>query len=136
MIIQGQVQNVSVKRSGNTNGRNWSIYEVTINGQKFSTFDNGFMGMIGQSGAFEYEVTSKNVNGKIYTDNRLAPPKKTESKTGAGTEILRKLDIVIDMLRELTQQKARVDTTDFVPAEILTIHTPPEDEIDVSQIPF
>lgn len=147
MQIQGQIQSVKVVKNGNTNGRNWSIYEVMINGQKFKTFDGMFAGMIGQSGVYEYETTSRVSNGRTFTDNNLITPKPAApayqqpayppqqpvyaqpqptapaKPNPAIVEINQKLDLIISMLRNEASMP-------------MDAPAPVEDEIDVSKIPF
>lgn len=97
--IIGQVQSVNAKRSGSSNGKNWTIYEVMINGQKFDTFDNEYLTKIGQSGTFEYETISKVSNGRTYQNNRLASlTKKAAAGSGAG---MAKLDLILSKQDEI-----------------------------------
>ena len=102
MQIQGQIQSVTPKRSGvsTKNGRNvnWTIYEVTINGQKFDTFDNTYLTMIGQNGTFDYDVVTKVNNGRTFTNNRLSSVNK---KPAAGAEAMAKLDQILSNQQEI-----------------------------------
>lgn len=134
MQIQGRIDSVIAKRSGSSfkNGRNipWTIYEVTINGQKFDTFDNTYQSMVGQQGSFDYEQSNRVNNGRTYTTNRLANIQKKESQGSVLAEklnqILTNQEEMLGLLRSLGQE---------VPLPEDTI-SESDQEIDVSKIPF
>jgi len=124
---------VSPKKSGTSvkNGRNipWTIYEVNINGQIFSTFDSTYQNLIGQSGTFDYQTSTRSVNGKNYTNNTLANLNKKPSSSELVDAIranAEKLDKILSILEQ------RLPDMDSDP----DMNVPTEGEINVDDIPF
>lgn len=88
IIIDG----VELIKSGNTNGRNWSMYRMKDeNGMEYTTFDAKYINMLGNQITIEYE--EKSVSGKkegqVFTNRTIIEPKaKPETinalRAGAG----------------------------------------------------
>ena len=58
--VDGVIQDVKLFKEGETNGRKWAIYNVSINGERFSTFDEQYLGCVGNDGSWCYtEAPSK-----------------------------------------------------------------------------
>lgn len=53
--IQGKIEGCQLKRQGEKNGRAWKMYEIIINGEKFTTFDTKYSLNVGKEGTWEYE---------------------------------------------------------------------------------
>ena len=54
--INGSIESANQVRSGVTSkGRPWIMYQVVINGEKFTTFDAAYLSNIGKLGTWEYE---------------------------------------------------------------------------------
>lgn len=84
--IRGVIDDVVAINSGTTDkGRSWTLFEVSINGQTFRTFDGGYNDKIGQEGEWIYEEEDRiSASGKKYRSRTLLPlpkKKKTEEKT-------------------------------------------------------
>ena len=71
MEIIGKIEDVSLKREGETNGRKWQMFSVKINGQEFTAFDWGYKNKLNQEGHFFYEEKITEKNGKQYTNKTL-----------------------------------------------------------------
>lgn len=69
--VSGIIFSVTVKKSGITNGRNWTIYEVIIGGESYSTFDAGYKESIGKQGTYEYVEKQNTSNGRVFTNKTL-----------------------------------------------------------------
>lgn len=81
--VRGIVNSVTVKTSGTTNGRNWTIYEVVISNEQYSTFDAGFKELIGQEGTFNYtEKENVSSDGRVFINKTLLALKKPEAPQG------------------------------------------------------
>jgi len=77
--ITGKIESCTIKKEGNTNGKPWIIYGVTINGEQFSTFDSLYSENIGKEGTYEYE---EKINGQ-YVNKTLS--KYPESNVPANS---------------------------------------------------
>lgn len=86
--VTGIVFSVTVRKSGMTNGRNWTIYEVIIAGESYSTFDATYKEMIGKQGTFNYiEKQNTGSDGRVYTNKTLQVLPKPEAPPGAPKTI-------------------------------------------------
>lgn len=76
--IRGKVGNVVAINSGTTDkGRKWVLFEVSIGGQTFRTFDSGYNDKIGQEGEWIFEEEERiAASGKSYTSRTLLPLSK------------------------------------------------------------
>lgn len=106
--VVGIIESVNPIKSGqgtSKDGRSfpWTLYEVMINGQKYSTFDSGYQKLIGQTKELEYEIrTNEGRNGVTY-ENRSLVTKVTQGggqQSQALNEINRKLDRVLAILEK------------------------------------
>ena len=58
--VTGKIESCVVKKTGTSDkGKAWIIYNVTINGEQFSTFDTKYTSNIGKEGTFEYDEVQK-----------------------------------------------------------------------------
>lgn len=53
--INGSIESVTVLRSGMKNNRAWTMFNVIIAGENFTTFDTKYRSNIGKQGTWEYE---------------------------------------------------------------------------------
>ena len=93
--IIGKIENVSLKREGETNGRKWQMFSVKINGQEFTSFDWQFKNKIGQEGHFFYEEKITEKNGKQYVNKTL------ENLPKAKTAIELRIEALENRVNEL-----------------------------------
>ena len=108
--ITGKIMSVMVVKQGVTNNNSWSLYEVTINGEKFRTFDAGYNNLINQQGTYKFkeEIVTGN-DGRQYKRRTLnsitAPGLKPISQQILPitkedvTEIKNKINQIIGMLQ-------------------------------------
>lgn len=125
--IVGKIESVNVVKSGTTNGRNWTIYEVIVNGEKFRTFDSQFQNLIGQTKELKYEVReTTTTNGRVFVNKTLInlPKAKTIDASEVKFNTLNdKLDKIIGILEKddipIVEEPPKPEPTpeDFPPEE-------------------
>ena len=76
MIKSGLITSVNEIKTGVTNGRKWTIFEVDIEGEKFSTFDPSYKTKVGKVGNWEYEIKQKGE----YQNKQLKPLPKPKAE--------------------------------------------------------
>ena len=114
VMFTGTISDVKVVKTGVSNGREWSLWEVhaTPEGddtpQKFITFENEWRDKVGQKVAFFYqeETRGKFTNLRITGDPEKQKRKRVPNQRGQ-VEILeaiqgleRKLDAALEWIRE------------------------------------
>ncbi len=102
--IIGKIENVSLKKEGETNGRKWQMFSVKINGQEFTAFDWQFKNKIGQEGHFFYEEKTTEKNGKQYVNKTLENLPRPKPNFATKEEI-KMLEARIKALEELIYPK-------------------------------
>ncbi len=93
--IIGKVESAREVKRGEKDGRQWVMYEVFINNQKFSAFDPEYQAMIGVEGTYDFRVDDQ---GR----KTLAPLKKAkpESSDYRIMDALKRIEQKIDRLGE------------------------------------
>lgn len=104
------VTSCAPKRSGETNGRKWTLYEVHADtkqgGQVFSTFDSGWAHQTGRMLTVEYAIKQ---NGK-FTDFTLGDAPTAAPAPGGSNDkfatLTAKLDEILTVVKELRNKFA------------------------------
>ena len=110
------IKSATPKKSGETNGRKWTIYEVVADtqtgSQTFQTFDSAWMILSGDKLAVEYTTKIKDgyVNHwlgdaptKVTPTPAVAPP-VAPSKNGTDDkfgQLIHRLDMIYELLKEI-----------------------------------
>ena len=111
--IVGKIDSVISKKTGvSATGRPWEIFEVLINGQKFSTFTNTFQTLVGQTGTWQYtEKQSEGRDGQVYINKTLlSPDVKKPAQSSQNVQWIKdefmkiheKLDLISSLVRKET----------------------------------
>jgi hypothetical protein len=123
MNIKGKVESCKLYKSGETNGINWSKYDVVINGQKFTSFRPLDVGSVVQ-----LEYTEEKFKGKIY--KTLVFPKK-DPKKDKENDMLKDLVARVDALEDMVYGRTTGRTTQPIKEPIKEV------ELDVKEdLPF
>ena len=127
--VIGKIEDVSLLKEGETEGRAWKLYKVTINGKTFTTFDAGFKELIGKEKEWEYEEKEMaKKSGEVYTRRTLKfseqkeiekiiekePCKEENETTKALREIWKKLDEVGIKTEKLNKTLERFESEDRI----------------------
>lgn len=83
--ITGRLESCTIKKTGITNNKPWTIYQVTINGEQFSTFDAAYKDHIGQEGTWEYEE-KPSPDGQ-YINRTLSRYPEIQTNAGADSSV-------------------------------------------------
>src|SRR3990167_3486791 len=101
--IIGKIESAKLVKAGQTNGKNWTKYEVIINGDKFSAFDEQFLALIGKEGEFGFKTEDRTTNlGVQYQSKTLfnlgkpAQPKPQTPIYPQLDRIEKKLDMLLN----------------------------------------
>lgn len=79
--IDGEITNVSVNKSGITNGKKWTKFDVVISGENFKTFDKTYLEQIGELGRWTYnEEPWTSPEGKTFNIKTLVEFKNQTRK--------------------------------------------------------
>lgn len=111
------ITSVSPKKSGETNGKGWTLYEVAADTQdgtrKFTSFDSAWGLYIGSKMTVEYEVQRKDkfINYRlgdaptkapapapVAVPSVAAPKNGTDDKFG---QLVHRLDMIYELLKEI-----------------------------------
>jgi hypothetical protein len=103
--INGIIQSCVPFRTGEKNGRKWTIFNVVINGEKFSTFDTKYSQHIGTEGTWEYEEKQ---NGQYVNRTLSRYPEAKTPNANADESIMRAFGIIrgdIKALKDLMESR-------------------------------
>lgn len=91
--VSGKIEEVELKKSGETDGRKWKIFTVMIDGAKFGTFDEAFVDMVGEHGTWEYTEEDVDIKGKTYKRRTLTSAEKIDDGPEENREGLKQINI-------------------------------------------
>ena len=99
--VKGTIESVKHLKSGKSvkDGRSfdWSLFEVTIGGKTFRTFDPTFSDMVGQTGEWEYKKETRQGQKGSYESRTLSNLTKAK---GNGQDRV-KLDEILENQKEI-----------------------------------
>ena len=107
--ITGTISACAIKKTGTSDkGRAWTIFDVVINGEHFSTFDTKYQENIGKEGTFEYEEVQK---GQYLNKTLQSYPEIGGSKGAGGHPTVRNNIKTIIMTDENKRPNEEVENT-------------------------
>lgn len=99
--VKGILNYISLINQGEKDGRHWSLYEVSINNEKYRTFDRSYADFVNKEGEWEYEeedrVSSK---GTKYTSKTLLPLRRNGQNYTLILQELHKINEKLDRVVE------------------------------------
>ena len=98
------IEDAREKRSGTTNGRAWTLYEVTdAEGTKYGTFDGRYLTMVGARVQVDVERNAKGywniVDKPMFRGENVVA--KAEARVRAPDDMGERLDKVVEGLRAI-----------------------------------
>lgn len=144
--IAGQVSAAKELRSGiGKNNKPWTLFEVILDGQKYTTFDRQFIGEVGKPARdYGYQINNwTDKSGNAHSDKVLVELQRTQA-VPAGTmtsatplpqgQVMEKLFTKLDRMEKMIEKIGGMVST-LAPED----ETPPlasPDEINPEEIPF
>jgi len=117
-----KINDVKTLKSGVSNGRNWTLYAVIDeNGNKYTTFNGRYLGMVGKRVEIEYETSEREYNGKKYIDFKIVD-KNVNSKETEIFNLLKEIKEGINViLYNLNEEHIDKQIKDIIDKQIKDI---------------
>lgn len=103
--VTGLINDVKFIKEGETNNKKWTIYEVIIDGKKYTAFDNEYKNRVNTQSEWAYTEKEKEYNGVTTIQKTLLDlrrkPKSEPAQDSSLEKRVEKLERELEELRQI-----------------------------------